>query len=99
MSAGPSTSSGAGTGTGTGSDRTTENQVVMPGGAGGDEYQTVTIVPSEGNAGGEVSYVLIVQQPEDKDGAPVQKRVPGAAGGDMANDGDMEGKFWEHLVP
>ena len=32
---------------------------------GGDQYQTVTIVPSDGNTG-EVSYVLIVQQPEDK---------------------------------
>lgn len=33
---------------------------------GGDSYQTVTIVPSE-TSSGEVSYVLIVQQPEDKD--------------------------------
>ena len=36
----------------------------------GDGYQTVTIVPSETGTG-EVSYVLIVQQPEDgkdKDG-------------------------------
>lgn len=34
----------------------------------GDSYQTVTIVPSE-TTPGEVSYVLIVQQPEDeKDG-------------------------------
>ncbi|XP_034232456.1 transcriptional repressor CTCFL isoform X1 [Thrips palmi] len=34
----------------------------------GDSYQTVTIVPSDTNPG-EVSYVLIVQQPEDdKDG-------------------------------
>lgn len=35
--------------------------------SGGDTYQTVTIVPSETNPG-EVSYVLIVQQPgEEKD--------------------------------
>lgn len=33
----------------------------------GDAYQTVTIVPSEAGSG-EVSYVLIVQQPDDKDG-------------------------------
>lgn len=33
---------------------------------GGDNYQTVTIVPSE-TSSGEVSYVLIVQQPEGKD--------------------------------
>ena len=38
-------------------------QVVLN--TGGDQYQTVTIVPSDGNTG-EVSYVLIVQQPEDK---------------------------------
>lgn len=30
-----------------------------------DAYQTVTIVPSDTNSG-EVSYVLIVQQPDDK---------------------------------
>lgn len=32
----------------------------------GDPYQTVTIVPSQTNPG-EVSYVLIVQQPDGKD--------------------------------
>lgn len=32
----------------------------------GDQYQTVTIVPSDENPG-EVSYVLIVQQPQDGD--------------------------------
>jgi hypothetical protein len=41
-----------------------DNQVVLN--TGGDQYQTVTIVPSDGNTG-EVSYVLIVQQPDDKD--------------------------------
>ena len=30
----------------------------------GNSYQTVTIVPSEVTQGGEVSYVLIVSQPE-----------------------------------
>ena len=30
-----------------------------------ETYETVTIVPSEGDSG-EVSYVLIVQQPEDE---------------------------------
>ena len=34
--------------------------------SGGDQYQTVTIVPSEGGSGGEVSYVLIVQQPDEE---------------------------------
>ncbi|XP_013420586.2 transcriptional repressor CTCF [Lingula anatina] len=35
----------------------------------GNAYQTVTIVPSENNQGGEISYVLIVSQPgeENKD--------------------------------
>ena len=45
---------------------TSDNQVVLN--TGGDQYQTVTIVPSDGNTG-EVSYVLIVQQPEDKGGS------------------------------
>lgn len=36
------------------------NQVLIP----GQVYQTVTIVPSEA-ANGEVSYVLIVQQPDE----------------------------------
>ncbi|KAL2731438.1 transcriptional repressor CTCFL-like isoform X1 [Vespula squamosa] len=39
------------------------NQVVIN---SGDAYQTVTIVPSDTNPG-EVSYVLIVQQPESED--------------------------------
>jgi len=30
------------------------------------QYETVTIVPSEGDSG-EVSYVLIMQQPEEKE--------------------------------
>lgn len=50
-----------------------DNQVVLN--TGGDQYQTVTIVPSDGNTG-EVSYVLIVQQPDDKD-----KGTSGASGG------------------
>lgn len=44
-------------------------------------YQTVTIVPSEVSQTGEVSYVLIVSQPEtDKDGNVAE--IPGA--GDMS---------------
>lgn len=36
----------------------------------GNSYQTVTIMPSELNQGGEVSYVLIVSQPEsEREGA------------------------------
>lgn len=38
------------------------NQMIL---TGGDAYQTVTIVPSETNPG-EVSYVLIVQQPDEE---------------------------------
>jgi len=34
----------------------------------GSSFQTVTIVPSEVNQSGEVSYVLIVSQPEDTKG-------------------------------
>ena len=41
------------------------NQVIM---AGGDQYQTVTIVPNQEN-NGELSYVLIVQNDGDKKGA------------------------------
>ncbi len=44
------------------SNSVSDNQVVLN--TGGDQYQTVTIVPSDGNTG-EVSYVLIVQQPDD----------------------------------
>lgn len=40
------------------------NQVILN---TGNAYQTVTIVPSDTNPG-EVSYVLIVSQPEDKEG-------------------------------
>ena len=41
------------------------NQVIM---AGGDQYQTVTIVPNQEN-NGELSYVLIVQNDGEKKGA------------------------------
>lgn len=46
------------------------NQVVIN---SGDAYQTVTIVPSDTNPG-EVSYVLIVQQPEteEKEARPTE---------------------------
>merc|ERR1719412_13733 len=56
--------SGSGSGAASNSIAANDNQVVLN--TGGDQYQTVTIVPSDGNTG-EVSYVLIVQQPEDKD--------------------------------
>ncbi|CAG0894876.1 unnamed protein product [Darwinula stevensoni] len=39
-----------------------DNQVLL--GTGNDNYQTVTLVASEGNPN-ELSYVLIVQQPEE----------------------------------
>lgn len=44
--------------------KTKDNQVVLN--DGNDQYQTVTIVPSDGTTG-EVSYVLIVQQPDEKE--------------------------------
>lgn len=49
------------------------NQVVIN---SGDAYQTVTIVPSDTNPG-EVSYVLIVQQPEaeEKDTKPIEGEI------------------------
>ncbi|XP_014481735.1 PREDICTED: transcriptional repressor CTCF-like isoform X4 [Dinoponera quadriceps] len=49
------------------------NQVVIN---SGDAYQTVTIVPSDTNPG-EVSYVLIVQQPEteEKEVRPVESEA------------------------
>ena len=45
------------------------NSMNMTGGEEGDDsYQTVTIVPSEMNQdGGDVSYVLIVSQPDGED--------------------------------
>ena len=43
---------------------TSDNQALLNNGL--DQYQNETIVPSDGNTG-EVSYVLIVQQPKDKD--------------------------------
>jgi len=50
---------------GAGANSLGQNQVMLN--AGDDQYQTVTIVPSDTNPG-EVSYVLIVQQPDDKKG-------------------------------
>jgi hypothetical protein len=52
------------------------NQVVLS--AGEDQYQTVTIVPND-SAGGEVSYVLIVQQNdgEKKEGGEDEEDLEG----------------------
>ena len=55
------------------------NQVVLAG-AGGDQYQTVTIVPNQEN-NGEVSYVLIVQQNDEAGG--------GAAGDKKGGMGEV----------
>lgn len=51
----------------------------------GEAYQTVTIVPSE-TSSGEVSYVLIVQQPEDEE-KPEVANITEAAEGDGDSDG------------
>lgn len=55
-------------------DGSDEQQVILN---TGNSYQTVTIVPSDTNPG-EVSYVLIVSQPEDG-----KEDVKGAVGGDI----------------
>ena len=62
-----------------------DNQVVLN--DGNDQYQTVTIVPSDGTTG-EVSYVLIVQQPDEKDG----KTADGGDGGDGDDVYDFDGE-------
>ncbi|XP_076649632.1 uncharacterized protein LOC143357203 isoform X3 [Halictus rubicundus] len=61
------------------------NQVVIN---SGDAYQTVTIVPSDTNPG-EVSYVLIVQQPdsEDKESRPVERE--GTEGEEAEGEQDL----------
>lgn len=41
----------------------------------GNSYQTVTIVPSEVNQGGDVSYVLIVSQPDGESGVKDEKDI------------------------
>ncbi|KAF3430564.1 hypothetical protein E2986_07686 [Frieseomelitta varia] len=60
------------------------NQVVIN---SGDAYQTVTIVPSDTNPG-EVSYVLIVQQPdaEDKESRPVEREATEGEEGEGEQD-------------
>lgn len=68
-----------------------DNQVVLN--TGGDQYQTVTIVPSDGNTG-EVSYVLIVQQPDDKDKG-TSGGATGASGEEAIGVYDFENDFDE----
>ncbi|GAB6020448.1 hypothetical protein CHUAL_003141 [Chamberlinius hualienensis] len=57
----------------------------------GNGYQTVTLVPSEGSAG-EVSYVLIVSQPEDE---KVEHKMAPEVDVDMSvydfNEGEQQG--------
>ncbi|XP_024884026.1 transcriptional repressor CTCF-like isoform X4 [Temnothorax curvispinosus] len=62
------------------------NQVVIN---SGDAYQTVTIVPSDTNPG-EVSYVLIVQQPEseDKETKPAEDEATTVAAAAAAAEGE-----------
>ena len=70
---------------GSGSSNVNDNQVVLN--TGGDQYQTVTIVPSDGNTG-EVSYVLIVQQPDDKEKGAGGEEAIGVY--DFENEGDFD---------
>lgn len=62
------------------------NQVVIN---SGDAYQTVTIVPSDTNPG-EVSYVLIVQQPEteEKESKPTEDEATTVAAAAAAAEGE-----------
>lgn len=54
----------------------------------GDAYQTVTIVPSDTNPG-EVSYVLIVQQPESEEKESRPAEVEAAEGEDGEGEQDL----------
>merc|ERR1711899_418740 len=63
------------------------NQVMMSTGASSDQYQTVTIVPSDGDTG-EVSYVLIVQQPEDEKAGGNKSSAQDGGGTDDVYDFD-----------
>ncbi|TRY80822.1 hypothetical protein TCAL_07495 [Tigriopus californicus] len=63
-----------------------EGQVVLN--SGGDEFQTVHIVPSDAG-GNEVSYVLIVQPQDGKGGGK------GGAGGGQREDGGAEGGVYD----
>merc|ERR1712223_881480 len=63
------------------------NQVMMSTGASSDQYQTVTIVPSDGDTG-EVSYVLIVQQPEDEKAGGNKSGAQDGGGADDVYDFD-----------
>lgn len=68
------------------------NQVVLN--TGDDQYQTVTIVPNDSSSG-EVSYVLIVQQNEDKKIIPDQQAEVYEFEGeesDLEEDLDMDNK-------
>merc|ERR1712226_226792 len=67
----------------------TSNQVMMSTGASSDQYQTVTIVPSDGDTG-EVSYVLIVQQPEDEKNLGTKTQNGGEADDVYDFDGDPD---------
>lgn len=62
----------------------TEEGVVLTQGDGG--YQTVTILPPESSSG-EVSYVLIVQQPDGQEQAVISSDVLEGAEGDVLADG------------
>lgn len=54
----------------------------------GDAYQTVTIVPSDTNPG-EVSYVLIVQQPETEEKESRSAETEAAEGEEAEGEQDL----------
>ena len=58
----------------------------------GDGYQTVTILPPESSSG-EVSYVLIVQQPDGGEQAVISSEVLDGGEGDV-----LPGKFEPRLM-
>jgi len=65
---------------------------VLAQGEGG--YQTVTILPPESSTG-EVSYVLIVQQPDGGEQAVISSEVLDGAEGEEG----MHGKLTDVFVP
>merc|ERR1719151_326451 len=72
---------------GKGEPSLSSNQVVLS--AGEDQYQTVTIVPND-SASGEVSYVLIVQQNEEKKDGGEEEDLEGVYDFEGGEDGEYD---------
>ena len=72
---------------GKGEPSLSSNQVVLS--AGEDQYQTVTIVPND-SASGEVSYVLIVQQNEEKKDGGEEEDLEGVYDFEGGEEGEYD---------